>query len=958
MKKLFKIFLVGAILWGALATVRKHQHARLQAHRGNQAMQEQLLPFHPQSPPASPAPRPTRHRRSDFSAHAVAATPPSFVPMRNLYDLSRRGCSDEELSGFIVQTELIKKDSRLGWQQHDIDDCNGLVLSYVQRGVRENSNYFLRRRLVECFGQTSHTKLIDHMRLVAVLLGGEKGSGGMDPSFRAIREEAHRISPYVIVLVENYIKQLEARMAKAKIDQHVDDDFKQFVSSLSERHYSEYGVADIGRKRYRNKPAEELYALKVLLKDLKIYYGETEGGSNVEEIFSNPGSFQSDVLTTLKRRHRSMPPGELADALIELGLQLRDHLSEIRENRRSSRGHSEEIEHLKKLTGIAATAPGLFASERTERDPVDQAQVLVNLLFLEGLYSKKQRKRLLEELSARPNIRSDRPQAIKAFYTFLNYMHGLAFAKMDEALGDAARAYVRHTPVAENFLEIQARKSALQVLGQLQQEFYQTHSSILRGTQDIHLAGTARGLLRVFQSEREISRFLQTDPRNGATTIWVLKSGLTMPNEASFAAIIMEDPIIKASHYDGFARSKNPPIPLLQIPNATRTYAQYHDQPVVLEASKEPHEKVSVRPSGAGEASPPKAITKRVRLPHAPKSLDLIEIHEAKADNEILEMRQQVGAKAANYAFLRSHLPRDPTKNEEHIYAGFAIPFYHYGQHLTNHGIDSMIASLGPDEDPERTRATLAAVRHRILNARVDRRLLESVCRQIEERLKAQHRFGGDILKLRFRSSSNAEDNQHFSGAGLYESHAVYFQMGRSLASNHDAVAGAIKQVWASVWKPEAYHAREQAGILQQSVRMGILVHPSYRKEESTGVVYYHGPNDIEIAVNKGNANVQNPEIAGLVPEFHRITHDGHEVAPSSCHALSEEVILSKKDRKQLMTLLNGVIPKFRELYSDLGPSDIDIEFKVLELPDGKGDEKDVVMLKQIRPLAKHAKSD
>ena len=37
------------------------------------------------------------------------------------------------------------------------------------------------------------------MRLVAVLLGGEKGRGGMDPAFTPIREEAHRISPYVVV---------------------------------------------------------------------------------------------------------------------------------------------------------------------------------------------------------------------------------------------------------------------------------------------------------------------------------------------------------------------------------------------------------------------------------------------------------------------------------------------------------------------------------------------------------------------------------------------------------------------------------------------------------------------------------------------------------------------------------------------------------------------------------------
>ena len=79
----------------------------------------------------------------------------------------------------IVQNDLIKKDRKLAYRQHDIDDCNHLVQSYVLRGVRENSRYYLRRRLVETFGQSHSGGLINRMRLVAVLLGGEKGRGGM-----------------------------------------------------------------------------------------------------------------------------------------------------------------------------------------------------------------------------------------------------------------------------------------------------------------------------------------------------------------------------------------------------------------------------------------------------------------------------------------------------------------------------------------------------------------------------------------------------------------------------------------------------------------------------------------------------------------------------------------------------------------------------------------------------------
>ena len=51
------------------------------------------------------------------------------------------------------------------------------------------------------------------------------------------------------------------------------------------------------------------------------------------------------------------------------------------------------------------------------------------------------------------------------------------------------------------------------------------------------------------------------------------------------------------------------------------------------------------------------------------------------------------------------------------------------------------------------------------------------------------------------------------------------------------------------------------------------------------------------------------------------------------------------------MSLLEKVVPKFQALYADQQVAGVDVEFKVLELPDSKGDQRDVVMLKQIRPL-------
>lgn len=906
-----------------------------------------------------------RHSSNDLNGTSAR----NFAPVSNLYSLSGRGCADHDLSSLILQNELIKKDRRLAYRQLDIDRCNALIFAYVKRGVAENSNYYLRRKLVETFGQTNRAVLINRLRLVAVLLGGEKGRGGMDPQFTPIREEAHRFSPYVVVMIDDYIKKLEEKMKRRDISSDVPGDFKEYVDSLGTAFDSERGIANTGA-RYRDDLAREVYAMKVLLRDLREYYGERVGAesgeaSSFEVIFSDQGTFQSDTLNHLAHRHSSITSKELTDGFIQLGLELRAHLSELRDSRRpNSRVDDEEVNQLKKLNEIVATLTGLFAAERHHLEPLTQAETLVDILYLEGLYSKKNRKALRKELSALDPSALKNDQKIKALYTFLNFMSGLAYSRMDEALGEAARAYSVITREAENYLEIQARKSSLQGLGQLQIELHDAHRSLLAGKKDIHLSGTARGLVKVFQSQSDITSYLRGDPRNGEDTIWILKSGLTMPNEASFAAIILEDPIMKASHYDGYARSKQPPIPLLQVPGATDAYAHLNGKHAKLEAIRSPHENVTLTVTDSSSSHSVITAAPRIHLATSAGSAQLFEIDSTRSNDEIRALQMAAGSKAANYALLRSVLPRDPATNEEHIYPGFAIPFHFYQQHIAKCRANRDIARLGDSYKSHEIRDALQSIQAQILDATLDSNLFDLMQAQLERRMQAHRSNRDGSVKLRFRSSSNAEDNKDFSGAGLYESHFAYYTYasgrssnGRSYEENEQHIAAAVKSVWASLWKPEAYFARERAGIVQETVAMGILVHPSYRKEESTGVVFHYSPDDIEIVINDGNENVQNPNIAGLTPELHRIHNGTHHVDFSSRFILSEKRILSNKDHAQLMGLLETALPKFKELYPDQEIPGIDVEFKILELPvnpdapdDGK---KDVVMLKQIRPLAK-----
>jgi hypothetical protein len=218
-------------------------------------------------------------------------------------------------------------------------------------------------------------------------------------------------------------------------------------------------------------------------------------------------------------------------------------------------------------------------------------------------------------------------------------MNGLAHAKLDETLGEAARAYSKITKEAANYMEVQARKSSLQVLGSLQLELFAQNRSILKGKRDIHLGGNALGRVTVFRSESEIAKYLQNDPMNGADTIWVLKSGLNMPNIASFAGIILEDPIMKASHYDGYARSKKPTIPLLQIPDAAELYAKYHGKNVILEVSTSPSEDIVLAEVDSADLPKKTSATERIRLDSATAALQIFEIDGAKSNEEIGSIR-------------------------------------------------------------------------------------------------------------------------------------------------------------------------------------------------------------------------------------------------------------------------------------------------------------------------------
>lgn len=118
---------------------------------------------------------------------------------------------------------------------------------------------------------------------------------------------------------------------------------------------------------------------------------------------------------------------------------------------------------------------------------------------------------------------------------------------------------------------------------------------------------------------------------------------------------------------------------------------------------------------------------------------------------------------------------------------------------------------------------------------------------------------------LRCRSSTNSEDLQGFSGAGLYES--------CTHKSSEGKLSKSIKQVWAGAWTYRAYQEREFYRIDHLKASMAVLIHPNYKKELSNGVAVTKNIYDINYRGFYVNVQIEedmitNPDAESIPEEF------------------------------------------------------------------------------------------
>lgn len=365
-------------------------------------------------------------------------------------------------------------------------------------------------------------------------------------------------------------------------------------------------------------------------------------------------------------------------------------------------------------------------------------------------------------------------------------------------------------------------------------------------------------------------------------------------------------------------------------------------------------------------------------LPAIDPSFDgMEEIAAMELDAPGVTALQRYGAKAANLAILYRHLPA------EYQTQGFAIPFRHYEEFLDTNRIPSL-------SDPAMQVTYREFIEEFLADARfrtdvVFRRLVlerfretaeeagvvpEALLTRIRDRILGV--FQDPEVKVRFRSSSNAEDSLEFAGAGIYSSTSVCLpdeldgdEEGPSVCdatkSRERTILRGLRRVWMSLWNDQAYEEREIFQIDHREASMGVLVTLAYPAEDANGVLFTGNPANPQddgflVNVQLGDESVVQPGV-GIEPERDALVMlDGRvgrviRLRPSSLVVPGQDV-LEDGQLELLGNVVAGLHRSFLDHFdlSGVDPDDVLIDFE-FKFQDGR------LVVKQARPFLRAART-
>jgi len=379
-------------------------------------------------------------------------------------------------------------------------------------------------------------------------------------------------------------------------------------------------------------------------------------------------------------------------------------------------------------------------------------------------------------------------------------------------------------------------------------------------------------------------------------------------------------------------------------------------------------------------------------------------------DNEIWFRR--VGGKASKLGAAYHTIP------EEYQIKGFGIPFYYFYDFMQNNYLDQKFfnkedhIAIDASEIPisyldyahklphDSKFISDLSYRADVLDdfrdhmrdkSTVNPDLVNALIQRITEIWGADEKGfyqsnSSEPVKVRFRSSSNLEDNVAFNGAGLYESTSVCLadeldgdEYGPSLCPSKDeerGIARGLRKVWRSLYEDRAFNERDYFQIPEDIAAMAVLVNTSFDveytdiKEKANGVAFTGDPQEIVLPDSQGymtytvyaqfgEISVVSPE-PGVVAEVIKITVDREaerivswEVEQESSEATDENPsVLDDASVRELglamLQLEKEFLDSGEESVIDFSPYArenviLDIEWKWLS--DGR------IIIKQVRPF-------
>jgi hypothetical protein len=271
-----------------------------------------------------------------------------------------------------------------------------------------------------------------------------------------------------------------------------------------------------------------------------------------------------------------------------------------------------------------------------------------------------------------------------------------------------------------------------------------------------------------------------------------------------------------------------------------------------------------------------------------PPELDITPVqpygaYSASVDGLQLSDIQYFGGKAANFGLLRQAIPSNSpvaTAFSFDLWLGFMDQTLGTGNTLRQEIAQRLAPFTYPPDMPALS-ATLDGIRDLIKDT--DETSFGPFAEAAVLITLQDPQYGFDPnQKIRFRSSTNVEDSDFFTGAGLYDSYSGCLadeldgdETGPSHCdpdqNNERGVFRAIRKVFASFYNLNAYLERLRHDLDENQLGMAILVHHSFPDElelaNGVGTLQRYTHSDRGYLVSQiGSTSVTNPD-PGVVPE-------------------------------------------------------------------------------------------